>query len=698
MKTRLLTAALAVTFAFSACQPNAAGGGNTAGGSVAVSKDDALVYAADGDLDKVFVYDTKQQQVVSAISVGRQPEKVLVAPDGTLFVTNRLGRSVSVIHQGETTEAAKLKTAVEPVGLALTEDGKTLYVVNAASLQDTDFGTVMAFDTNTLAMKWETPVGQEPRGLTLVGDGRLAVSLSKQGDLVFLDSKSGKVVRNGTGVFEQLNASALGIAKPGTNVGIGMEPRPLDDPGFFKSGPLTTHPRAMEALTVSPSGKQLFAAAQLASDSIVQTSTGVDADGNPLPVDPGSSGSGYGGGGCGGGSITSPALVTFSGEGDPLVDDQQQCFSGDRRTHPSTVLVSPSFEQPIQGPRAIALDSTGVFAFVVNESSNNVAVISTKPATTTSATFEMQANTDGVGALGGMRSGSDVQLVTVGAGPSGIALSHDGTKAWVYNAFDHSLSTLEAVSGGLINTGTLRLNTILPFEQQERLSLDAQAGRRLFFSAVDPRMDSLSTGIACSSCHVEGREDGQVWNFPQGPRQTPSLAGRNTMQTAPFHWAGEFDNLTQFMAHTVQERMGGTGVDPDMERQLAAYISSIPTPDNALKETTPADVLARGQAAFTKAECDTCHTTANFTDNSFADVGTFVGTGAVLDDASLRPHGGLNTPSILSVARTAPYLHDGSAQTLRSRIMKGKQSDLHGKTSALSDDEVNDLVAYLKTL
>ena len=43
MKTRLLTAALAVTFAFSACQPNAAGGGNTAGGSVAVSKDDALV-------------------------------------------------------------------------------------------------------------------------------------------------------------------------------------------------------------------------------------------------------------------------------------------------------------------------------------------------------------------------------------------------------------------------------------------------------------------------------------------------------------------------------------------------------------------------------------------------------------------------------------------------------------------------------
>jgi cytochrome c peroxidase len=228
--------------------------------------------------------------------------------------------------------------------------------------------------------------------------------------------------------------------------------------------------------------------------------------------------------------------------------------------------------------------------------------------------------------------------------------------------------------------------------------LDAQAGRRLFFSAIDPRMDSLTTGIACASCHVEGREDGQVWNFLQGPRQTPSLAGRDTMQTAPFHWAGEFDNLTQFMSHTVVERMGGSGVDPDMERQLAAYISSIPAPDNALKDTTPAEVVVRGQAAFAKAECNTCHSTEHFTDNSFADVGTYATEGDVIDDATLRPHGGLNTPSILGIARTAPYLHTGAAPSIRARIMKGKEGDLHGKTAQLSVEEVDDLVAYLKTL
>ncbi len=694
MKTRLLTAALAVTLSFTGCQQNAAGGGNTAGGSVAVSKDDALVYAADPDLDKVFVYDTKSDKVVSAISVGRQPEKVLVAADGTVFVTNRLGRSVSVIHAGDTTEATRLKTAVEPVGLALTADGKTLYVVNAASLEDTDYGTVMAFDTNTLTMKWESIVGQEPRGITMVGDDRVAVTLVKQGDLVFLDSKSGKLARSGTGLFEQLNATALGIAKP-DNTNFGGEPTPIDGPGFFKQGPLTAHPRALEAITVTPSGNQLFVAGQLASDSIVQTSTGVDADGNPLPVDPSqSSGSGYGGGSCGGGSIAAPALLTFTGEGDPLVDDQQRCFgSSARRTHPGTVLISPAFETPIAGPRAIALEPTGNFAFIVNESSNNVVVMSTVPK---SPDFNTNVQTD----IGGPTRSVDVglQVVNVGAGPSGIAVSHDGKRAWVFNAFDHSLTTLAGREDIITAVSTRRLNEGLPAEQQERLSLDAQAGRRLFFSAVDPRMDSLSTGIACASCHVEGREDGQVWNFPQGPRQTPSLAGRDTMQTAPFHWAGEFDNLTQFMSHTVVERMGGTGVDPDMERQLAAYISSIPAPDNALKDTTPAEVISRGQAAFAKAECNTCHSTEHLTDNSFADVGTYATEGDVIDDASLRPHGGLNTPSILGIARTAPYLHTGAAPSIRARIMKGKEADLHGKTAQLSVEEVDDLVAYLKTL
>ncbi|MFZ5439765.1 MAG: c-type cytochrome [Myxococcota bacterium] len=678
MKKRLLTAALAACLSLltPACAPQGAAGGNTANGSLGVSRDDALLYAADGDLDTVFVVDAKTQEVRQSIKVGRQPEKVLVTPDDTVFVTNRLGRSVSIIRKGDTQESTRLEVGIEPVGLAASTDGKTLYVVNATSRSDSEFGTLMAFDTATLSLKWELPVGREPRGITLMGDGKAAISLYKDGDLVLVDLAAAKVVKSGTGVFNAVNASALGIT---TTTGGGTSGAPLPrDVGFRTS---TAHPRGFEAITVSPDGQQLFVPALISSDTVLNTTTGGTIQ-EPIP----GGSSGYGGGSCGTTAVASPALLTFDAEGRPQVDDLQTCTGEGAADRPPMLLTSPVPNTPVQGPKAIAVESTGRFLFVVNHESNNVAIVPTT----------REANTSSFGAVDrpdsfALKTGTVSQLVSVGAGPSGIAVTHDGKTAFVYNSFDHSLSRLESTNGRVNNVGTTRLTT------EERLSPAAAAGRRLFFSAVDARMNNPSTGISCATCHLEGREDGHVWNFPDGPRQTPSLAGRKTMQTAPFHWNGEFNDLLAFMTHTVTNRMGGSGVTPAMEEQVAAFIDSMPVADNPHAET-PAEVLARGRSAFDKAECGSCHGTATFTDNSFADVGTYVRGGPVVDNPGLLPHGGLNTPSLLGLARTAPYLHDGSAQTLKARIMNGKTLDLHGKTSRLSDQEVDDLVSYLKAL
>ncbi len=664
MKNRLLTAALALCLAVGCANP--AGGGNSAGGSVGVSADDSLVFAADGDLDKVFVYDTRLEQVVSAISVGRQPEKVLVAPDDTVYVTNRYSRSVSVIRRGESTESARLATAVEPVGLALTEDGKTLYVVNATSLTDADFGTVRAFDTATLSLKWETPVGEEPRGITLMAGGKLAVSLYKQGDLVFLDASSGKVLKAGTRLFEKLNGVALGIVGQ-TGGGVSV---PVPDMGSFGSN--TSHARGLEALTVSPSGEQLYATSLLATDvQVMTTGTGDDE------FFPELGGGGYGGvSSCGATAIASPALLTFNAEGQPLVDDLSTCTGEAAGERPMTVLTSPRFEVPLQGARAMAVDHSGRFLYVVHESSDNVAVVRVGP--------DVAAESDGPGVprcfnCGGFGFNGDnrgtEEVVAVGAGPSGIALSSDGARAWVYNSFDHTLSTLGGKDGSVRVVATTRLNAGLPVEQQERLSPDAQAGRRLFFSATDARMNALTTGISCQACHLEGREDGHVWNFSEGPRQTPSLAGRKMMQTAPFHWNGEFAGLNELMSHVVVQRMGGSGVDETMDRQVAAYIDSLEAPENPHLESVPAEVVARGREVFEAAACGTCHGGEAFTDNSFADVGTYVTNKVINDDLSMLPFGGLNAPSLLGLARTAPYLHDGSATSLKARIINGKQTN-----------------------
>jgi cytochrome c peroxidase len=474
----------------------------------------------------------------------------------------------------------------------------------------------------------------------------------------------------------------LGITTTNGGTSIGGSPAPRD-PGFgFTGGPQTKRPMGLEALTVSPDGQQLYVASLIATDTVLNTTTG---GGVKEPIPGGSSG--YGGGSCGTTAVAAPALMTFDAEGNALVDDLSTCQGADSNERPPMLLTSPMPDQPIQGPAAMAIETTGRFLFIANRDSNNVSVVTTSR-TRDSSSF---GNTDVGFAPGGfgLQSGSVAQLVSVGASPTGIAVTHDGKTAFVFNAFDHSISKLESVGGRVSNAGTTKLT------QLEALSPEAAAGRRLFFSAVDSRMNSVATGISCATCHFEGREDGHVWNFPDGPRQTPSLQGRMLAKTAPFHWNGEFNDLLAFMTHTVTNRMGGSGVTPAMEQQVAAFIESMPKADNPHSNTAP-EVLARGRAAFDAAECGTCHKTETFTDNTFADVGTFVKTGAVVDNFQL--HGGLNTPSLLGLARTAPYLHDGSAQTLKARIVTGKNLDQHGKTSRLSDADVDDLVSYLKSL
>lgn len=683
MKKRLLGAALAAVMAIApGCSSNSSAGGNTASGSLGVSRDDKLLYAADSDLDVVFVVDARTQTVISEIAVGKQPEKVLVGPDDTVYVTNRLDRSVSVIRKGDTAESARIAVAVEPVGLAASTDGKTLYVVNATSLTDSDFGTLMAIDTATLSVKWEIPVGHEPRGLTLMGDGKAAISLYKQGDLVMVDLAAAKVVKSGTGVFNALNAAALGIVTTnggstgGKDFGAPISP----DRG---QGLATARPMGLEAMTVSPDGQQLYVVSLIATNSVLNTTT----DGVKEPI-PGGGSSGYGGGSCGTTAVAAPAMLTFDAEGNPQVDDLTTCMGDGTSDRPPMLLTSPIPEMPVQGPKAIALESTGRFLFVANMESNNVSVVTTSR---TKDTSSFGATDVGFAPRFGLPSGSVEQLVSVGAGPTGIAVSHDGKAAWVFNSFDHSISRLESINGRVTNAGTTQLTT------REALSPAAAAGRKLFFSATDARMNDPSTGISCATCHLEGREDGHVWNFPDGPRQTPSLQGRMLSRTAPFHWNGEFNDLLAFMTHTVTNRMGGAGVTPAMEQQVAAFIESMPKADNP-HNNTPADVMQRGRTAFDKAECGTCHGGEAFTDNTFANVGTYVQVGAVQDDLSLLPHGGLNTPSLLGLARSAPYLHDGSALTLKARIMTGKNANMHGKTAQLTDAEVDDLVAFLKAL
>jgi cytochrome c peroxidase len=283
----------------------------------------------------------------------------------------------------------------------------------------------------------------------------------------------------------------------------------------------------------------------------------------------------------------------------------------------------------------------------------------------------------------------------VGAGPNGIALTRDGRKAYVYNAFDHTVTTL--VGDGSSSSLNIREEGPRMKVAEDVLSPEAAMGRKLFFSAIDSRMTANNVGAACATCHPGGRDDGHVWGFPDGPRQTPTLAGRMITRTGPFHWSGEFPSLREFLDVTVRQRMGGGVVDAQMAGQLAAFMDVMPSPDNPYKREEPTAAQSRGAQAFLKAECNECHAGEALTNNKQANVGTFVVSGSNPDNDFVRTRG-LNTPSLLGLARSAPYLHDGSAMTLKERILQTRKSDTHGKTSRLSDAEIDDLVEFLRVL
>lgn len=188
-------------------------------------------------------------------------------------------------------------------------------------------------------------------------------------------------------------------------------------------------------------------------------------------------------------------------------------------------------------------------------------------------------------------------------------------------------------------------------------------------------------GIACASCHPEGREDGRVWNFVGiGPRRTQSVAG-GLMATAPFHWSGDVADLPHLVHDVFVSRMGGPRPNRPQVQHFSDYLDRIPAP---VKPRLDAAAVARGSAIFhdSKAECSTCHDGELLTNNGSYDVGT----------------GGLfQVPSLVGLDARAPFMHDGCATTLADRFeLCG--GDAHGETAHLGAAEKDDLIQYLRSL
>jgi len=225
--------------------------------------------------------------------------------------------------------------------------------------------------------------------------------------------------------------------------------------------------------------------------------------------------------------------------------------------------------------------------------------------------------------------------------------------------------------------------TSIPLSTESR----ADTGHFLFHA-------NAGGNIACASCHVEGDDDGRVWNFEcssstnptaaMGPRRTQSLQ-TGLRGTEPFHWSGDEADFTALMNDVFVGRMSGPKLTTGYMDALVSWIDAQPKP----RRPAPANAaaVARGAALFADTQnvgCVTCHSGARFAANLTIDVGT---------------GGAFQVPSLLGIGTRGPYLHDGCATTLHDRFNPAcGGGDRHGITSKLSSGQIDDLVAYLQTL
>lgn len=267
-------------------------------------------------------------------------------------------------------------------------------------------------------------------------------------------------------------------------------------------------------------------------------------------------------------------------------------------------------------------------------------------------------------------------------------------------------------------------------------------GKFLFF---DTRM-SGSGILSCASCHNpsfawgDGLPRGVGHGHQELARKTPTIL--NSAWNELQFWDGRAESLEEQalgpieaekeMNMSLEEAVGvinsiesykkyfeaaypGEGITKDtIAKAIATFertvVSSQAPFDKWINgdEDAISDEAKRGFLVYNnQARCDSCHSGWNFSDSSFHDIGVKSddkGLGAVLEIESMNH--AFKTPTLRNVTQRAPYMHNGSEETLRQVIelyniggrvqrptLSNEMKPLH-----LTEQEKSDLLAFLKTL
>ena len=265
------------------------------------------------------------------------------------------------------------------------------------------------------------------------------------------------------------------------------------------------------------------------------------------------------------------------------------------------------------------------------------------------------------------------QRVPVGHSPAAVLPTPDGAGLYVADSLDDTISLVDISTGSRLQAIPLGPRPDLgPVERGERLFADARL--------------SHDGWMSCQSCHTDGHTNGLgVDTLSDGgfgaPKLVTSLLGVGA--TAPWTWLGTTDRLDDQVRKSIETTMRGRPPSPSQVEDLTAYLRSLRAP-RVIKAEGTDEAVDRGREVFRSRKCAECHAPPEYTTEGRFDVG-------LIDEVGHRK---FNPPSLRGVRDRSPFLHDGRASSLTDVFLKHR----HPKESGWSTTEVEDLVAFLKTL
>jgi cytochrome c peroxidase len=274
----------------------------------------------------------------------------------------------------------------------------------------------------------------------------------------------------------------------------------------------------------------------------------------------------------------------------------------------------------------------------------------------------------------------------------------------------------------------------------------AELGWLLYF---DKRLSADGT-VACASCHAPEHAFTDGMPFSKGirgqfgGRSAPTVINR--AYSLEQFWDGRAKSLEEQakgpianpieMGHThelcekcvgaipgyakrFKDVFGSDKVTIDqIAKAIATFERTVLSGNSAYDKFKAGDTKAltdaqkRGMEIFfsNNARCDSCHEGVNFTNGKYANVG--IGMDKPIPDLGRyaitkqeEDKGAFKTPTLREVAKTGPYMHDGSLKTLEDVVehynkggIKNKWLHQDVRPLNLKDNEKKDLVAFLKAL